>query len=227
MKKTQIDQSSSGFRVFVDGSVAKTPMGREIELPTRKLAEIVAVEWQVQGKVVRKDTMPFTQIASVAIDLIRERREEVMEDILSYLDTDAACYRAGNIPELLVSQEELLNPLVAWAEEAFAVKYLVTNEIMPLRQPPETRARIATHIASYDEWKLAVLVCVIKPLSSLILGLALLERYIEAANAFYLAHLEEEYETVQWGEDEEKQARINKLKHEAVAAGEFLTLLVA
>lgn len=227
MRKTQIDQSSSGFRVLVDGSVAKTPMGQEIVLPTRKLAEIVAVEWQVQGKTVRKDTMPFTQIASVAIDLIRERREEVMEDILSYLDTDAACYRAGNIPELLIAQEELLNPLVAWAEEAFAVKYQVTNEIMPLRQPPETRARIATHIAGYDEWKLAVLVCVIKPLSSLILGLALLERHIEAANAFYLAHLEEEYETVQWGGDEEKQARINKLKHEAVAAGEFLALLAA
>jgi chaperone required for assembly of F1-ATPase len=135
------------------------------------------------------------------------------------------CYRAGNIPVLHKRQEELLSPIIAWAEHRFRIELTVTDELMPVLQSPANILKLRTALSEYDDWKLAVAASITKPLGSLILTLALTERHINAEDAFCFSHLEETYETEQWGEDEEKQTRMQKIKEEILAAEQFLICL--
>ena len=225
MKKTSIEKISEGFRLIVEDKPLKTPFGNDMILPTLALTEAIAKEWQAQDKTIQKDTMPLTQIACVAIDLARKKRDAVQEDLLAYCDTDLLCYRSGDIPELLILQGELFSPLILWAEKYLAIQLNITDGIMPVAQHPENKTKIAEATRKYDEWQFAVFASVVKPLSSAMLALALLERKIDAVQAFSLSHLEEEYETRKWGADDEKEQKMSKLRQDIFAAEEFLELL--
>jgi chaperone required for assembly of F1-ATPase len=225
-KTVSCEITHSGLSLCLDGKSARTPAGNAFQIPTSALAEAVAEEWRAQGENVRKETMPLSHIASVAIDLAAKKRGEVIADILPYGDTDLVCYRAGDIPALKNQQSESLDPMVAWASKRFGVVLRVTDGVMPLAQPEDNKEKLAASLSSYDEWKLAVLACAVGPLGSLVLALALIEGYIDAETAFRLSQLEESYETEKWGEDEEKQIRTRNLRDTIVAVGRFLHLLV-
>lgn len=224
MKKAETEKLAAGFAAVVGGKPAKTPLGETLVLPGEKLAKAVAKEWEKQGKKINKDTMPLTQIACIAIDLARAKREALCDDILSYSDTDLVCYRAGGMPELLTLQQEL-DPLIAWAEKKFGITLQTTDGLMPITQDPKNRQKLMKAITSYNEWQLALLASAVKPLSSLVLALALLEKKISAPEAFRLAHLEETYQTRKWGEDSEKEQKIRARETEILGVGEFLRLL--
>ena len=62
-------------------------------------------------------------------------------------------------------------------------------------------------------------------LSSLVLMLAVVEGHIDAAEAFRLSRLEEEFQAQQWGHDMEAQTRALRLKGEILDTAHFLGLL--
>lgn len=225
MRKITTGKHEHGFAVLMDGKLLKPPLGETLVLPDEKLATAVAAEWQAQGEKIRKNDMRLTQLASVAIDLARMRREETLEDVLGYSDTDLLCYRNSDIPDLYILQKKLFTPIIAWANEKFGIFLQITDGIMPVKQPAENQQKIKKAVAGYTEWQLAVFATVVKPLGSIILALAFTEQRINAAEAFRLAHLEETYQTGQWGTDEEKEQKINERKLEIEAAEEFLRLL--
>ncbi len=225
MRQVTTEKQAEGFALLTNGKLLKTPLGNNIILPNQKLADAVAAEWAGQGSVLKKEQMPLTQIACIAMDMARKKRAELVEDILSYTDTDLVCYRTGETPELLAIQNEQLNPIIAWAKERFSIELTVTSGIMPVAQHPENKQRISDQLAIYNEWQLAVFASAAKTLSSVILSLAFVEKFINAEKAFNLSHLEETFETEKWGEDAEKETRLNKLKQEIIVAEKFIELL--
>lgn len=225
MKKISVEQNSKGFILLQDGKMLFTPLGKEMVLPSAEMAETLAGEWFAQGEKPRRDKMPLTCIACVAIDIVREQRDGVLDDILSYTDTDLVCYRAGDTPELAAIQQQAFEPLLQWLKPKLGIELLITDGVMPIKQPTDTRQKYAAALKEYDEWHLAVLACILKAISSLAIAFALLERRIDAKQAFHLSHLEEEFETSKWGKDDEKEERLIRLRLEIIAAGEFLKLL--
>jgi len=99
--------------------------------------------------------MRLTQIACVAIDLARDKRMAVCEEILAYGETDLVCYRAGDIPALYKRQEDALAPVVEWAAAHLKMELAVTDNVMPVTQPATNTVKLEALIASYDECKLA------------------------------------------------------------------------
>lgn len=223
--KVGVTQVESGYAVMADEKIVKTPMGKDIILPTAPIAEAVAMEWQDKPMKIRKETMPFTTIACVAIDLVQEKRAEVLRDIIPYADTDVICYRASDEKKLIAQQEKLLDPMVQWAKAEWGIHLMVTHGIMPVVQPAGNRDIISRMTYHYSDWQLAVLATLTKPLSSLILALAVLEKHLDAATAFRLAYLEEEFESEKWGRDMEKESRLFLAKNEITSAGKFLDML--
>jgi chaperone required for assembly of F1-ATPase len=224
-KSADYKRHPSGAILVLDGRPARTPGGNEFLLPNEKLAQAVAREWQEQKDVIRKETMPLTQLACVALDLAAPKRDAVLKDILPYGETDLICYRAGDTQELVREQALLLDPIVNWAQEHFGVTLNVTDGVMPVKQPAENKAKFADALAAYDAWKLAALAVSVKLLGSLVLGFAFVEKRIDAGEAFRLSHLEELFETRAWGEDEEKEAKLKKVRGELEAMERFLGLL--
>ena len=220
-------QTSSGYALLLDGKPAHTPGARPFVMQHAALGRAVAEEWQSQAGAIRKEKMPLTAIASIAIDLASQQHGEVFADLLAYAETDLVCYRAGDVADLASRQKEMLDPILAWAEERFGIKLEVTDGVIPVSQPSANRARLEDAMGKYDPWKLAALAACVKPLGSLILALALVEGRIDAGAAFDLAHLEEAYGTEKWGRDEEKEARMEKLAQEIASAERFLALLMS
>jgi chaperone required for assembly of F1-ATPase len=225
MTPVSIEQSQHGFILLAEGKPLVTPLHRNIILPTGGLAEALAAEWRAQGKTPRKETMPFTRIACIALDLASDRRAEASADILSYCDTDTICYRAGDVPELLARQSALLDPVAAWAQQRFGIDPAITHGVMPAAQRPDSRMKITAAVAAYDIWRFAVFASLVKPLSSIILSLAVMEKHLDAERAFYLSQLEEAHETGIWGKDAEKEAKTQSLKQDVLAAERFLEML--
>jgi len=226
-KSVSYEKVLSGFALRFDGKPARTPAGNPFILQGEALALAVTKEWQGQGETLRKDTMPLAQLACVAIDLAGARREEVIADILPYGETDLVCYRAGDIPALAKEQAEMLDPIMAWAGGRFGITLHVTHDMMPIAQPEGNKAKLAQALSGYDDWRLAALAASVKALGSLVLALALTEGHINAEEAFHLSHLEESYETRQWGDDEEKENRMRRLKEDIAATERFLSLLLS
>lgn len=224
MRNITIDQTAEGFALTMNGKPLRTPLGKAMVLPNRKLAEAIAAEWQAQGEKINKREMRLTQLACVAKDVATVKCNVMLEDILPYGETDLLCYRAGNMPELLALQKDF-EPIMAWAEKTYGIKLHITDGIMPVKQDADISEKILKAVKNYDEWQVSVFATVVKPLSSIILALALTEGKIDAAEAFRLAHLEETYQTEKWGADEEKEQKIAEKKKEIEAAGEFLRLL--
>lgn len=213
--------------MFLDDAPALSWGGRPVVTHSAALADALAEEWRSQGSRVEKSTMPLMQFASVALDLAGPKRDEVLADILPYGETDLLCYRAGDTEELTQKQAQLLDPIIAWAESKYGVSLHITTGLMPVAQPQENRAKLANAIAHYDAWKLAALAGAVRPLGSFYLALALAEGHIDAGTAFGLSQLEEAYETDKWGNDEEKEMRLARLKNEISQIGKFLSLLMS
>jgi len=223
-KSVAYEKSAPGFALLLDGRIALTPLGNHYYIKSEALVKVISAEWSAQEKHIRRETMPLTQIASVAVDFAAVRREELCADLLSYSDTDLVCYRAGDVPALRRAQEGL-DSMITWAEGRFGISLVVTDGVMPVRQPPQNKEKLAQALFTYDDWRLAAIAVAAKPLSSLILALAFIEGVLDADAAFRLAHLEEIFETEKWGRDEEKESRMDKLKEDVAAVAEYLALL--
>jgi len=197
----------------MDKNLLKTPLGNPLILPNAALAAAVAKERSLRA------------IASLAIDIVACQRDALIADMLSYLDTDNVCYRDDKNSLLYQQQEQKLALLLTWLEKALQCPINLTTGIMPIKQSEALHQAMRNILINYTGWELAVFATLAKPLASLLLAFAVMQKHLSAEEAFLLSQLEESYETRQWGIDEEKQIVIQNLRLEVLSAGEFLSLL--
>ncbi len=72
---------------------------------------------------------------------------------------------------------------------------------MPIEQPPLTLARLREAVVTLSPWVLAPLSPIVSLTGSLLIGLMLVEGAIPADAAWAAAHVDEDWQTEQWGED--------------------------
>jgi chaperone required for assembly of F1-ATPase len=213
------------YAVALDGKAIRTPAKRDLVVPSADLAEAIAAEWQAQGAEVRPHTMPLTRLASTAIDLVAQRREQVVAEIVNYAGSDLLCYRADHPPELIARQRAVWQPLIDWAILRFDAPLIVTSGILPVRQLAETMRAFAAAVDAYDPLLLTALHAVTTVTGSLVIALAVLEGRLSAMDAFEAAELDETFEIEKWGEDAEQGERRAALQDDIAAAAWFAALL--
>ena len=216
---------AGGYGIALDGKPLLTPAKRPLVLPALPLAEAIAAEWQAQGDTVDPLAMPQMRLASIAIDLVMPRREEVLAELGKYAGTDLVCYRAEHPPELVARQHSVWQPLADWATLRFDAPLAVTAGIVPVAQPPATLHAFAAALAAYDPLRLTALHAATAACGSLVIALALIEGRLDAEAAFAAAQLDESFQIEAWGEDPEQAQRRRALAEEITAAAQFLVLL--
>ena len=85
----------------------------------------------------------------------------------------------------------------------------------------------ATAVAELDDFTLIALQSATAACGSLVIALALLERRIDAQEAFAASQLDETFQIEAWGEDPEQAERRHALSTEIAAAARFISLLAA
>lgn len=226
-----VGETAGGWSVLLDGRPVRVPGGGELVLGSRPLADEVAAEWQRAGggkggEAGYKD-LPLTRLAGTAQERVRPDPEPVVLEIARYGQSDLLCYRAEGPEALVRRQNEQWQPWVEWARRRYGADLRVTSGVVHVAQPEEALARLAAAVQAVPWQILAALAVLVPALGSLILGLAVAERALDAASAYDLSVLDERFQTELWGEDVEAAARRASVRADAVLAGRYMDLIRA
>jgi chaperone required for assembly of F1-ATPase len=156
---------------------------------------------------------------------VAKRHAAVAAEIAKYAETDLVCYRADHPPELAQRQQAAWGPILDWAMLRYDAPLSVTAGVIPAPQDPATLRAYAAAIAAYEPLALTALHAATTACGSVILGLALVEGRLAAAEAYALSQLDETFQIEQWGEDAEAASRRAGLRDDILNAARFIALL--
>ncbi|THD37935.1 MAG: ATPase [Sphingomonas sp.] len=210
--------------IQLDGKPVRTPGRLPLILPTDALAEAIAEEWRCVEDEIDPRPMPLTGLANAAIERVAADPAVFAANLAAYAESDLLCYRADAPPELIARQATAWDPPLAWATTRYDVHFLLAPGVMHQPQPDATIERLAVAVAVRDPFELAALAPIVTITGSLVLGLALVERAMDADAVWDAANLDEDWQAEQWGEDAlAAQARAVR-RTEFDAAARFLHL---
>lgn len=221
-RDVSVAEADGGFSISLDSRAVKTPGKRALVVPFRSLAEAIAAEWAAQEEVVRPALMPMTRLANSTIDVVVHRREDIAAESARYAATDLLCYRAEGPSELVRRQQEGWQPLLDWLDERYGVRLEVTRSILPLDQSAEALDAVRSVLQALSDFALAGVHSATAAAGSVVIGLALADRRLDAEAAFQLSQLDETFQIEQWGEDAEATRRRQALQEDLTAAAGFL-----
>jgi chaperone required for assembly of F1-ATPase len=229
-KDARAEPLGQGFALALDGRIAKTPAKHDLVVPTRALAEAVAGEWQAQVEKIDFTAMPLTRLAFTAIDGIAGKVQAVVDDIVKYSETDLVCYRAAGPANLVAAQSTAWDPILDFAATQLNARFVCAEGVMFVSQPEVARAAIATRVAEIGggmnaPFALASLSTMTVLTGSVLIALALTGGESSLESAWAAAHVDEDFQARQWGEDREATARRNLRFADMAAAEKFWRLL--
>jgi chaperone required for assembly of F1-ATPase len=218
--------AAGGFAITLDDKPIRTPSGRPLLVPVRVIAQAIAVEWEAQPELLDPITMPVTRLANSVVDAVIDRVDAVRDDIVKYLQSDLLCYRAGH-PEALVAREAALwDPVLFWAADRLHAHFILAEGIVHVRQPDAAVAAAGAALPR-DPWSVAALHVITTLTGSALLSLALFHGVCDADQVWTAAHVDEDWNILKWGVDDEVAARRAARLVDFTAAARILASLHA
>jgi chaperone required for assembly of F1-ATPase len=134
------------------------------------------------------------------------REKAVRADIVKYAASDLLCYRAEHPAQLVDRQKKVWDPVLRWAREQLGAEMVPGRGIVHVTQPATAMVAIEAALAPLPALPLAALHSVTTLTGSALLALACHRRRLSAGQAWHLAHIDEDFQIEQWGEDAEAKA---------------------
>lgn len=200
-KDVTVAPEGGGQGILLDGRPVRTPGRVALALPSPALADGVAEEWRAVGETLDPRAMPLTGLANAVIDRIGPARATFAAGLAAYGESDLLCYRADEPEPLVARQAAQWDPLLDWARGRYDIHFETVTGVIHRPQPPATVARLGEAVAALDAWRLAGLSPLVTVSGSLVIGLALLEGAVDGDRAWAAAHVDEDWQAEQWGED--------------------------
>jgi chaperone required for assembly of F1-ATPase len=224
-KSVTVGEAGAEHRVLLDGKAMRTPAKATFVVPTRALAEAIAVEWEAQREHIDPATMPLTKLANSAIDGVPGREDAVIGDILNYAGSDLLCYRAEGPRGLIEAQRAHWDPVLAWAKSALGAPFALAEGIVHVAQPQASLDRLREALKRHGPFGLAALHVMTGLTGSALLALAVALGRVTPEEAWDAAHLDEDWQIAQWGADAEAASRRAARRRDFDAAARALALL--
>ena len=199
--RVAVARKGAGYGVMLDSRELRTPAKKILTLPTHALAVGVALEWEAQGKHMRPDTMPLMRLATTATDQFPDIRPLMTSSMVRCVESDLACFRTIDEPQLVSKEMAAFDPLLEWVEKDFGLRLSVSDGLA-LSHSPDVIPRVEELLASTDDWELTALDAITSSSKSLVVALALLRGRIDAETAVAAARVAEQHQIDEWGEVE-------------------------
>ena len=197
--------AEGGVEITLDDRVLRTPGKKALTLPTQPLAEAVAEEWRSQGELIQPLTMPLTRAVNSTVEKVVPQFEAVAAMLAEYGGTDLLSYRATEPEALIRRQAEAWDPLIDWSAQVLSAPLRVTQGVIPVPQEAQSLRRLHDRVAALDPWGLTALHDLVTIPGSLVIGLAVTQGRVSAAEAHALSRIDEDFQAEQWGSDAEAQ----------------------
>jgi chaperone required for assembly of F1-ATPase len=222
-KEVAVAAGEGGFVVQLDGRAVKTPGKALLVLPTESAAQLVAEEFSAQGETLDLGSMPVYRLVNTAIDGVAADPQAVLEDILRFSSSDLLCYRAEGPDTLVRRQNEAWDPVIDWARATLGARLNLAEGVIHVEQPREAIAALGFHLNQRAEpLRLAALHVMTSLTGSALLALAVDFGELDAETAWDAAHVDEDFQAEQWGQDAEALARRASRKRDMMAAAALL-----
>lgn len=225
-KEVSVAAADGGHAVLLDGRTVRTPARRPLAVPTRKLAELLAAEWDAQGEVINPPAMPLTRLVNTAIDGVALDQRAVFDDILRFAGSDLLCYRADSPEGLVQRQNDSWNPVLDWAAQSLGARFILVEGVIHQEQPPEAISAFSEGLRAFaTPLGLTCLHTITALTGSALLALAIASGRLSAQDAWAAAHVDEDWQIEHWGTDEEAFQRRENRSREMQAAAAVLDAL--
>ena len=224
-KDVAVTDDGAGAALKLDGKTVRTPGKAPLVLPTRALADAVAQEWRAQGERIDPTTMPLTKLANSAIDGVAGHEPDVIGDIVKHAASDLVCYRASGPPGLVEAQTKHWDPVLAFAMDTLSAPLKLGQGVVHVAQPQVSLDRIEQALAGRDAFSLAALHVMTALTGSALLALAVASGQMSPQQAWAAAHVDEDWQISQWGDDAEAAERRANRQRDFAAASRLLTLV--
>jgi chaperone required for assembly of F1-ATPase len=202
------EAKGGGFELMLDGRPARTPGRNRLAAASRALMLHVADEWARQGETLDPADMPLTRLLNSAIDGVSRTMDDTRDDIARYAGSDLLCYRAEAPEALAERQRAAFDPVLRWAAETFGARFNLAAGVVHVAQPPEAIAAVRSALDAVDDpVALAAFSVVTSLTGSALIALAVARGFLTPEAAWAAAHVDEDYQSEQWGVDEEARAR--------------------
>lgn len=224
-KAVEAKRGEGGWTILLDGKPLRTPARAPLELPTERLAEAIAAEWNAVGETVDPRAMPLTGLANAAIDYVAPDPKAFAMPLAKYAEADLSCYRAQGPRPLVERQARDWDALLDWARRRFDVEFTTTSGLAHVAQPAATVERLGHEVLQLDAFQLAGLAPLVTIGGSLVAALGVLERGLAAEQVWAAVSLDERWQIEQWGADAEAEQVLAGRRRDFLAAARFLELL--
>lgn len=226
-KEASVEVADGGFRVLLDGRGVATPGKSPLIVPTRAMADAIAVEWDAQEGEIKPLTMPVTRAANSAIEKVTPQHAGVAAMLAEYGETDLLCYRADKQEDLTRRQAAGWDPMLDWAHERYGARLAVGAGIVPVAQRADAVMCLADAVAKTAPFPMTALHDLVTLTGSLILGLAVSDGHISASESWRLSRIDEDWQIEQWGADEEAAEAAGAKEAQLLQAQAFWNLCFA
>ena len=224
-KEVSTAPDGDGIAVLLDGKPIHTPAKAKLSVPSQALADAIAEEWRSQTERIDPETMRLTKLANSAIDGVSGRESAVLDDLIAFAGSDLLCYRADAPEGLIAKQNEHWDPVLAWVKQELGAPFQFAQGIGHVAQPQASLDTIKERLKGFDAFSLAALHVMTALTGSALLALAVAHKRLTPEEAWEVAHVDEDWQISQWGEDAEAAARRAKRRQEFDAASRMLDLL--
>uniref|UniRef100_A0A0B7A3M4 ATP synthase mitochondrial F1 complex assembly factor 2 n=1 Tax=Arion vulgaris TaxID=1028688 RepID=A0A0B7A3M4_9EUPU len=199
-KYATIATSDGWYEINLDKKKLRTPHGNIFRVPSEPLALAVATEWNAQDKLVNRHNMHLTSLCNTAMENpLHKTRDQLIDTIIHFLETDTICYRLTEPPELAKLEHEKWDPVLEWASKRYGLEINSTDSISPPDVSKQSKEIIRRHLMSYSDWALFGYHYAVDTIKSLLIIMALVDKHIGVETAVDLARLEQQFQTNQWG----------------------------
>lgn len=207
-KEAEAVETPEGFAVQLDGRPVRTPGRALLALPSAAAAALVAAEFAAQDETIDPVTMPVLRIVNTAIDGVAPDMQAVLEDVMRFSASDLLCYRADAPEALVARQAEAWDPVLDWARSALGARFFLAEGVMHVEQPRESVAAVGLWLRQRQEpFRLSAIHVMTTLTGSALLALAVEAEALTPEEAWTAAHVDEDWNAEQWGEDAEAAAR--------------------
>jgi len=222
--EVSVGEGEGGFTILLDGRPVRTPARGLLRAPTRALAEAMAAEWAAQDTEINPFLMPLTRLVNVALDRVGPEAEAVRDEVVRYAGTDMLFYRADGPQKLVARQARSWDPVLDWMSGTHGARFFLSEGVQHVTQPADALARVAGRVP-LDPLRLAAIHSMTTLTGSALLALAVAEGALDVDAAWAAAHVDEDFNREQWGEDEIAARRRAARRTEMDAAARLLGLL--
>ncbi len=223
-KTVTIGETDSGYDIRLDDRVVRTPLKRDFAVPSREMAQAIAVEWEEQQTHINPATMIVTRLANTAVDRVRDDEMRIVGELTGFAASDLVCYRAGS-PEPLVKRQALhWDPVLDWMKSAHGVQFVCVEGIIHHAQADTVLATVSQALQAEDNFRLTAIHNITTLTGSTLIAMMTAAGALSGEAAWAAAHVDEDWQIEQWGSDGEAEARRAMRKLDFDATTRFLQM---